>query len=262
MINEIKVKPNTTASHILFFDNIDLTQLPNRRIVPLYGANGSGKTTLLKEIHFAMYERGEDKTGDDIGDRISKALKRQHAGVEHNSQIEIKCDDEKTVYYKYRNGQDNFQVMEPKSYTQSFDPMFINLKFNAKSLSEGQSIVYSVEDLLKGMLRSTKRHESFIEDDNTHAVVLLDEIDSGLSIDNLDRMLKIIQKVLRQGRNIQFFMSFNNPYVIKYFPDVISMYDGNIHHFDNMEEMLEDLKANQNMLDKARKSRGKYKIFD
>ena len=118
MINRIKVKPNTTASKILFFDNVDLTQLPNKRIVPLYGANGSGKTTLLKEINFAMYEYEEDKIKEDdnIADRFGKALKRNRAGIEHNSQIEIECDNVRTVYYKYRNGQDNFQVMEPRSY--------------------------------------------------------------------------------------------------------------------------------------------------
>lgn len=263
MINEIKVIPGTTASDILFFSNINLNDLPDKRIVPLYGANGSGKTTLLKEIQFALYVMGEEKTHDpdDFSANFGKSMKRSRAGIEHDPQIVLDCDKEKTVYYKYRNGTDNFQVAEPRSYAESFDPMYITYRYNAQSLSEGQSLVYSVDSLLKGMLKSTRTHESFVTDDSQHTIVLLDELDSGLSIDNLDDMLKIIRRVLGQGRPIQFVMSFNNPYVVKYFPYVVSMYDGKIHKFDTSDDMLDDLINNRKMLDKARKSRGQYKIF-
>lgn len=265
MIKKIKVLSDTTASKILFFDEIDLTELPNRKIVPLYGANGSGKTTFLKEIKnflFEMIEAKRPKVDDDnFAERFARARRRQQAKVDHDAQIQMEMDDAPTRYFEYRNRDDNFAYAEPRSYLESFDPTYLSLKYDARSLSEGQSLVYSVEDLLKGMLRTTKRRESFVEDDE-HTIVLLDEIDSGLSLDNLDKMMRIIKQVLRQGRDIQFVMSFNNPFVLNYFPDVISMYDGKVHRFENTEEMLEDLKANQKMLDKSRKRNGRYKIFD
>jgi Fe-S cluster assembly ATPase SufC len=265
MIKTITVKNNSTAEKIFFFKNVDVT---GHRIIPLYGANGVGKTTLLKEIQFALYEIQEQNFTSDSDDEFDlfnsweKSTRRIRAGIEHDSQVELTVDPSPTVYYKYRNGTDNFRVSEPRSQMEGVDPVFIINKWNAKALSEGQSIVYSVKDLLTGMLRSTKTHESFIEDDDTHGIILLDEIDSGLSIDNLDEILRIIKRVIKQGRNIQFFMSFNNPYVIKYFPEVLSMYDGQWKRFSDQDEMLADLMENKKILDKARKSRGRYKIFD
>ena len=106
------------------------------------------------------------------------------------------------------------------------------------------------------MLKSTEKHGSFIED-YRHCILLLDEIDSGLSLDNVGKTMRLIKRVLREGRNIQFFMSFNNPYVTHFFPYVISLYDGQVHEMRTFEDMLAELKINQKMLDQARKnSRG------
>ena len=267
MINKISVKPDTEASKILFFRDIDFTKLPDKRIILLYGANGSGKTTLLKNIEFGLFEHSnpyepEESEEDDRIARMMRGMEKTRRGIEHDSHVALDLDAVPTMYYRYRNGTDNFSVKEPRSYAESFDPVYITYKWNANSLSEGQSIVYSVKSLLEGMLRSTKNRESFVTDDH-HTILLLDEIDSGLSIDNLDAMLRIIKRVLKQGRNIQFIMSFNNPYVLTYFPDVISMYDGNVHRFSSTEDMLKDLFDHKKMLDKSRKkSNGEYRIFE
>lgn len=266
MINKITVKSGTEASKILFFSNIDFTKLPDKRIILLYGANGSGKTTLLKNIEFGLFEysnpsKPEESEEDDRIAEMMRGMEKTRGGIEHDSHLTLDLDAVPTMYYRYRNGTDNFSVKEPRSYEEAFDPEYIMYKWNAQALSEGQSIVYSVKSLLEGMLKSTKNRESFVTDDH-HTILLLDEIDSGLSIDNLDAMLLIIKRVLKQGRNIQFIMSFNNPYVLTYFPDVISMYDGNVHHFSSTEDMLKDLFNNKKMLDKSRKkSNGEYRIF-
>lgn len=259
MINKIKVVPETQTSNILFFDETDLNLLPDKRIVPLFGANGSGKTTLLKAIENSIYSKIFEKQYKDM-EPIELAMKGIRKPKSNDVSLDI--DDAPTALFTYRNSTDNFRVKEPKSYFDSFDPTYLNLKYDANALSEGQSIVYSAMDLLKGMLKSTKTKESFVNDDQ-HAIVLIDELDSGLSIDNIEDAMKVIKRVLRQKRNIQFFMSFNNPFMCHFFPNVISMYDGQVHQIHNTEEMYEELKKNQEMLKKSRKKRnGKFRIFD
>lgn len=265
MIRKINVTPNTTASKILFFKETDLNALPDRRIVPLFGANGSGKTTLLKEIEYAIQFSKEEnsKEPENEEEAFLRALKKTRLGIKHNPQIKLVTDKAPTMFYRYRNGTDNFKVMQPRSYMESFDPAYMVRRYDAGALSEGQSLVYSVEGLLKGMLPSTKTRESFIEDNSMHVIVLLDEIDSGLSLDNLDHCMRIIRQVLKKRKNVQFIMSFNNPYVLNYFPYVISMYDGKMKRLCDTDDALNELKKNQKMLDKSRKkSNGEYRIFE
>ena len=254
MINKIFVKPKTLTEKILFFQEADLSELPDKRIIPLFGANGAGKTTFLKELEETILKnKHQDPIAEAFWDKKKKYERKHDLVLEH--------DDVQTVMYRYRNGTDNFRVKDAGGFF-SFDPYVMKMRYDAQSLSEGQSLVYSVEDLLKGMLKSTKKRESFIEE-HQHGVVLLDEIDSGLSLDNIERCMKIIKRVLAQNRPIQFFMSFNNPYILKYFPYVLSMYDGKMHEMHTQEEMLEELKANEKMLKKTRlKANGQFRIYD
>ena len=141
----------------------------------------------------------------------------------------------------------------------SYDPAFINAKWAASGLSEGQSIMYSVEP----MLDMLKPGCNDLVPEGKSVVLLIDEIDSGLSLDNLDRILRKIKKRIKDRPELQIFLSFNTSFVLKYFPDVISMYDGKVHHLRTEEEMLVEMKRNQKMLDKKRKkSNGSYRIFD
>ena len=256
MIHKITVIPDSHAAKVLFFKEINIDDLPDPRIVPLFGANGSGKTTILSELEDALYFYKYNEEDHPEDSRLVEALRGIHSPKK--LQVDLEYDKCKTVYFRYRNSTDNFGDKECKW----FDPVALNLKYDAKSLSEGQSIVFSAEALLKGMLKPTKNRESFIEDDQ-HGIVLIDELDSGMSMDNIRDMMKIIQRVLKQKRNIQFFISFNNPYVLNFFPYVISMYDGKVHHITSMNEMLEELDKNRDMLRTARrKSNGDFKIYE
>ena len=251
MLHKIQVVPNSLAAEILFFDEIDLDVLPDIRIVPLFGGNGSGKSTLLKEIDNTLMRTAWDEEEHDEWEGLFTGKVKPR-----DKQVELLCDEEKTEFYSYVNSKVNFAVKRV-----GFDPFLMNAKCDAQSLSEGQSIIYSVEALLKGMLKSTKRRESFVEDGN-HAIVLLDELDSGMSLDNIKLCMGLIKRVLRQKRNIQFIMSFNNPYVCYFFPQVVSMYDGKVHNISNFEEMLRELEVNRELLKKARyKKNGEFKIY-
>ena len=94
-------------------------------------------------------------------------------------------------------------------------------------------------------------------------IVLLDEIDSGLSIDNINYLCRKIRRIAKKWSDTQFFIAFNSPEILGYFPYVLSMYDGKMHKIDGYDIMRAELKANKKMLDKARKkSNGQYRIFE
>ena len=282
MINTILVKENTRASEILFFDRIEISSLSNRRIVPLFGANGSGKTTLLRAIEdyvererkISKYEqemRGEKGSEkEDLSSIMISLNAPTDSGIEEYWKKLIEEEELKkqvlfpdkdavpTSIIKYRNSEDNFRSKESRGLFDDFDIAMLNARWEAKSLSEGQSIVYSVNDLLNRLMPG----KTDLVPEGTHGIVLLDELDSGLSLDNLDMALRKIRKIVTKRNDIQIFMSLNTSYVLKYFPEVISMYDGKVLKIRNEEEMLAVLKENKKKLDKARKSRGKYKIFE
>jgi Fe-S cluster assembly ATPase SufC len=93
-------------------------------------------------------------------------------------------------------------------------------------------------------------------------VFLFDELDSGLSIDNVDIIMRKIKYIVDRRDDVQFFISFNNPRVLKTFPNVISLYDGNCIKLNNEDDMMDVINENKEMFNKARKtSKGMPKVF-
>lgn len=210
-----------------------MLQLKNPHMVLLFGPNGVGKSTLIKQI---LNMRNDHEAG-----------------------LVIVHDGKPARVYSYSNAKDNFKVREPRNYMESFDPVFMNAKYDAQSISEGQSIIYSVFDLLDAL----KPGDGAFQTPGKDTIVFLDEIDSGLSIDNIDVAMRKIKYALSRRDDLQIFMSFNSPRVLKHFPQVVSMYDGSVMTLRSDEDMLNVIKAHKKEFDKARKtSRGRPKIFN
>lgn len=225
MITRIKVRPDSFEEEVLFFKEVDLTQFKNR-VIPLFGPNGVGKSTLIK------------------------ALESQKVVVETNRP---------TKFFSYQNARDNFKVREARTYAEAYDMSFFSAKFDAKAISEGQSIIYSMFDLLDGLKPSGELKPVEGKD----MLIVLDEIDSGMSIDNIDTTMRKIKYLISHRNDLQFIMSFNSPRVVKHFPQVLSMYDGQMIELHTDEDMLDEINKNKKMFDKARKnSRGRPKIFN
>lgn len=225
MLETVTVKPNTRTADILFFDELDIT---GHHVIPLFGPNGVGKSTLIKQL-------------------------------EDRRDITIKTNGMPTKFYSYQNARDNFKIRQPRSYMESFDPGFMSARFSAQSISEGQSIIYSMFDLLDGL----KPKQPLAPEPGQDALVLLDEIDSGMSIDNIDITMKKIKNLIQKNEHIQFIFSFNSPRVLKHFPRVLSMYDGTFIELHSDEDMLSEIRKHKSTFDKARKnSRGRPKIID
>ena len=162
MLETITVNPNTRTSHILFYDHLDIT---GDRVVPLFGPNGVGKSTLIKQL-------------------------------EDRKDITIKTNGAPTKFYSYQNARDNFKIRQPRSYMESFDPGFMSARFSAQSISEGQSIIYSMFDLLDGL----KANQPLAPEPGQDALILLDEIDSGLDVDAMQVVANVIKKEQSNGR--------------------------------------------------------------
>lgn len=231
MLKEIQVIPETKLSKILFFDKVDVTQF-TERVIPLFGPNGIGKSTFISVIETNGYcKKGFDK---------EKALKISVEG-------QTKC-------FSYMNTRDNVKTGKD-SYIGNFNSSFQFVKsFNSKLMSEGQSIIYSAYDLLRGFDMDD------IEEGVDH-VILMDEIDSGLSIDNIDMIMRKIKRVIKRRPDVQIIFSFNSPRVLKWFPNVLSMYDGTRITLHTEDDMMNVIREHKKSFDKARKTKGLPKIF-
>lgn len=224
MITKIAVKPESATSEILFFKEADFSQFKSR-VIPLFGPNGVGKSTLLESLVEGKLYANTDKP---------------------------------TKFFAYMNSTDNFKHREAKTIHESFDPLFLAAKFNSQSLSEGQSIIYSMYDLLDCF----KLNGEIEPEDDLDYVLLLDEIDSGMSIDNIDTTMRKIRYLLRIRSDLQFVMSFNSPRILKYFPHVLSMYDGTMIELHTDEDMVNEIRKHKKVFNKARKtSKGRPKVF-
>ena len=159
--------------------------------------------------------------------------------------------------YTYKNGDDNFGTRQAKTEQEAFDPFFIKGRWDARSLSEGQSIMYSAYDLFRGIA-----NPEMLQCEGGECLILIDEFDSGLSIDNIDACMRQLKKALKTRNDIQVFFSFNNPRILKWFPHVFSMYDGNMLEMHSDEDMLNEIRKNAKMLEKARGRRDKFKIYE
>lgn len=225
MITSYSVNPDSLEEAVLFVHDFDFTPFKNN-VIPLFGPNGVGKSTLIK------------------------ALENQRGKI---------TIDRPTQFYSYQNSRDNFKVREARTYTENFDLGFISAKFGAKSISEGQSIIYSMFDLLDGL----KPGNGLNPKNGKDMTILLDEIDSGMSIDNIDITMRKIKKLLNLRSDLQFIISFNSPRVVKHFPEVLSMYDGQMIELHNEDDMLEEINNHKKTFNKARKkSNGRPKIFN
>lgn len=227
MIEQIKINPHTHTSDILFFQEVDLTMFDNH-VIPLFGPNGVGKSTFIQ----AIIDNGTKKCQD----------------------LTLSLSDKPTTFYAYRNSKDNPKIAQPHSYEMMFDPTFMKMQWDAKSISEGQSVIYSIMGLLDIALHR--------DDDGKDLTIVLDEIDSGLSIDNIDVVMRKIKRIVKRG-DTQFIFSFNQPRVLKWFPNVLSMYDGTKLTLHTDDDMMKEIRKHKKSFDRVRKtSKGMPKVYE
>lgn len=221
MIMKITPKKDSNLESILLCDALYIHEMKNARIVPLFGPNGIGKSSVIKAILDALNKRSE---------------------------IDVERTPADMRVLRYRNSKDNMAVKEAETYHESFDPNFLLGRMNARRISEGQSILYSVIGLFN--LIGTGKNSLHYEGQEILAV--FDEIDSGLSIDNLDVLMRKLRHTSRMRHDVQVIFSFNNPYVVNYFPQVLSLYDGHPLMLHTPKDMLNAIEENKEKFRKYR----------
>ena len=206
MITRINVIKKTFEDDILLFKEAN-----PKKINILFGGNGVGKTTFLNGI-------------------INNTLK-----IESNNKYET---------LSFVNSQNNFRHNNPIPSDRQFNNKLIQ-KIEAKKMSEGQSIVFSLTNFfeeVKNRLNNTQ---------NT-VVVILDEVDSGLSAENINMILHFIAEINNSYSNVQFFISSNAYHFVYVFKNVLSMYDGKIISIKSYEEFYKILIDNMKELGQKR----------
>lgn len=201
-----------TRLDFIIFNEIELKQ-----VTLLFGGNGIGKSSLIK-------------------------------GILRQKEVKFNCNKE-TKLYSYINTEQNFRNMEKNSnlsYKDMFNPYFLEQKYDASELSEGQSIIYSLQDIFELCKQ--------IKENNNDSVILLDEIDSGLSVDNVEYLSNKIKETTDKYSNIQFIIAFNNFEFCRNFPKVFNMYDGEYINIENYDHYRDIINSNREMLLKKRKN--------
>jgi len=186
-----------------------------KRINILLGGNGAGKTTFLQGI------------------------KNNKLDFKYNKEFEV---------YSYADKTDNFKFLEKKTrYNENLATM-VNQKYTAQELSEGQSIIYTLLSFFEYIKEESVKNKNKDKD----IVVLLDEIDSGLSVENINMVTIIIIDIITRFKNIQFFISSNSYHFTHIFKEVFNMYNGKWITINNYEEYYNYLSKNMIVLGKKR----------
>ena len=141
----------------------------------LFGGNGQGKSSLIEFISAFSGKSFE-------GEKLKKYCKVEH-------------DGERFVIYQFSNSKNN------KRYDRDPSDMFSFARvWDAKEQSEGQTVMQTVCDFLYALDHM---------ECSSNALVLIDEIDSGLDACACQYLVKRLRKVMKEHPNMQFLLAFN-----------------------------------------------------
>ena len=139
----------------------------------------------------------------------------------------IETDSHDYIVKSYINSRDNSKINNNKQLNNTKD--FIRA-CNCNIYSEGQSIIHNLLSFLQD-IKELKTDKTII--------VCMDEIDSGMSAENINMILWQIKELLETKNNIQFFISCNNYHFVYCFKEVLNMYTGKYIKINSYEEYFE-----------------------
>lgn len=222
MIKSIEIGSGTSARKILMFRKCEI----HNRMNLLFGGNGAGKTTFIKYLSQCTNNK------------------------ELNKNLQLVDDYTRFTLYSFSNSENNYnKVGHSSRFGLDINPEVALKKYSASALSEGQSIIYSLEDFLYFL----ENHLPYEEGSSN--LITIDEIDSGLSVDNIEYVMKRLNKLLESRKDVQMFISFNNYAICENNPkDILSMYTGKYIEIYGYKQFKYYLNLNRNKLLKKRKN--------
>lgn len=159
-----------------------------------------------------------------------------------NNKLDMDISKE-LIIKTYVNSRDNFRHINKANY-KNYGVALLQ-KVNANEMSEGQSIIYSLMTYIENAKDIANKNK-----DKT-VVLVLDEIDSGLSAENINMILHILLEFLEID-NTQLFLSSNHYHFVYVFKKVFNMYTGKVVEFNSYEEYFNELTKQMVCLGKKR----------
>lgn len=230
MIRHITIGKNTVANDILMFKRCMI----DRQMNLLFGGNGVGKTTFIEYLSKCTNDRA------------------------FNKNIQLMDGYKSFTLYSFSNSGNNYRrVGHSTRFGIEVSPDLAIKKLKASQLSEGQSIVYSIEDFL-WFLENQLEYKN-----NSGNVITIDEMDSGLSVDNIEYIMGRLNKIVNERDDVQMFISFNNYAVCEYNQsDILSMYTGKYITLKGYKQFRRYININRDRLLKKRNNNQFIDDFD
>lgn len=190
------------------------------------------KNNLLKEVGASLDKRVEEF----IAPRSSP---RSYV---MNTEMGIKVDsDKKHVICSYYNSKDNDRQNNPNPMGDSSNyATKLARRLHASGISEEQGIIYSISQWVSNF---TDNYSEDIE-----YIVLLDEIDSGLSCDHVNVVLHLLNDNIFNRPNVQAFISSNMYHWAYTAKTVFSMYTGEFLEIPSYDGYFKIQQSNQKMV--------------
>lgn len=242
MITKIK---NIKNPLLLFKNTIELKPGINL----LGGGNGVGKTTLLREIKQWAQSKGYWESSERFANLFSNKEETMATAAKHLN-IQVESDEKTSRCIFWQNAKDNHRYVKPDFFSPKMDQ--IQQYYDAGERSEGENVVVSFLSWLDQLQ---------IQDTD---VLLVDEIDSGLSVDACNGIMGAMLATAKKT-GCQFIVTCNNfhfPYVCG---EMINLLDGEtVNFFSSYTKFCDFSYANARKLgpirDKAREKARKEQL--
>ena len=224
MITSIRTKSNYTLIKEIKIEN---------KLTLLYGCNGVGKSTFLREVNTVINGGKLDNVTFDEETTLKIKKIREDDAKDTKFKFGEKLSEiyEKYGIYYYTNRHENFERVDPQDTSRCDDFMeAMGRRGAAMSRSEGQNVLMSFLSWIDNIS---------VKDGST---IVIDEIDSGLSVEHVNIICHVISDLIRTKR-LQVIVAINNYHWFYHFnktPNIgiIDMSTGNKIKFDDYKDFL------------------------
>lgn len=234
MIEKVTIKDKKILERILGkeSENVDeyIFNLPqDEGIILIGGVNGSGKSTLLNTMHYTT-------------ERIRLRVDEEKKMKKFKEMVTLTNDDTEIIFWS--NSRDNMR------YAKNMDEIFadgdsgenFSLFFNAKRQSEGESLLASFSLCIGERIK--KNADSKTPKD---MVVIIDEIDSGLSDDIIYLIIQYMKK-MHHEYGVNFICSCNSYMMVSEIGKVYLPYAGGKPEIIKNHEEWVDFVLSENVI--------------
>lgn len=203
---DLKFKNN----HKVILDNLNLN-INDGEVHVLMGPNGAGKSTLMNIImHNEAYKLESGKityNEEDITDLDTASIAKKGIFLAHQDPVSI--DGVSLIELLRENAKSKKQniIMYAKELNKALEEVGLSKDFASRGVNEGLSGGEKKKSEIAQMLLLKPR------------LILLDEIDSGLDVDALKNIVKILKAYLKET-NASLLMITHNPLIISSFENV------------------------------------------